>query len=895
MRFRLFWPIVIAAVLQLAFWLPFQKAEKAPDAPGKFDSLSLAYEPHVPPFRGRDVDPRDIDRDLGVIARVADKVRIYTASGDAARVPALARAHELDVTLGVWINDEYDAKGRLLPAVREQNRREFEAALRLARENANVRELVVGNEVLLRVRMEFPDVVDPETGRATLAPEVRQRMDMLASYLREAKRRSRLPVSTGEGWSEWIVAPELVREVDFLTSHHLPFWEQVPAERAVAHALEKYDLLKRRYPGKRIVIGEFGWPSAGYNRLDAVPDAQAQAKIIREFALEAERRRIAYNVIEAFDQPWKVTEGSVGAYWGVFDAARKPKFTFEGELRSRTPDWLPVAAALLGLALAILGLWRARASFAQALGYAVVAQSVAAGLVIAATWPLRHYLVPGLLFAWAAGLLLLLALAMFGLAKVHELLQVAVGLEPRELLNGARLRAVALDALPFVSVHVPACREEPEVLRTTLDSLARLNYERYEVLVIVNNTEDERYWRPVEQHCVELGPRFKFVHLPRVEGYKAGALARACEWMAPEAEIIGVVDADYQVHPDWLKDLVPSFARPEVALIQAPQDHRDGADSLVKTMMNAEYAGFFDIGMVQRNEDNALIAHGTMLLVRRSAFEAVGGWSPVTIVEDTELGLRLLAQGGEALYTRRRYGWGLLPSSFAAFKQQRHRWAYGAMQIIRQHWRLLRPGNPALSTAQKRHYLFGWGLWFSEALCVAMALLNLVWVPASLLADLAFPPAAFSMLMLAAVAANLVHTAITYLLRVDLPVRQIPGAAVAAMSLQYTVALAVWDGLTKDSLAFRRTRKGCVTQSRWFDAARAETVIGLLLFTGALWLWLANPYDIVEQQLFALTVTVQALPFLCATLMSVVDALRITLPRRRQPVASSVQVADEEA
>ena len=184
MRFRLFWPIVIAAVLQLAFWLPFQKAEKAPDAPGKFDSLSLAYEPHVPPFRGRDVDPRDIDRDLGVIARVADKVRIYTASGDAARVPALARAHELDVTLGVWINDEYDAKGRLLLAVREQNRREFEAALRLARENANVRELVVGNEVLLRVRMEFPDVVDPETGRATLAPEVRQRMDMLASYLR---------------------------------------------------------------------------------------------------------------------------------------------------------------------------------------------------------------------------------------------------------------------------------------------------------------------------------------------------------------------------------------------------------------------------------------------------------------------------------------------------------------------------------------------------------------------------------------------------------------------------------------------------------------------------------------------------------------------------------------
>lgn len=893
MRLRLLWPIVVATVLQLAFWLPFQQPEPAPDVPGRFDSLSLAYEPHVPPFRGRAVDPRDIDRDLGLIARVAGRVRTYTASGDAARVPALARAHELDVTLGVWINDEYDTKGRLLPAVREQNRREFEAALELAREHPNVRELVVGNEVLLRVRMEFPDVVDPETGRATLAPEVRRRLEMLTAYLREAQRRSRLPVSTGEGWSEWIVAPELVRAVDFLTSHHLPFWEQVPADQAVAHALEKYDLLKRRYPGKRIVIGEFGWPSAGYNRLGAVPDVEAQARIVREFALEAARRRIAYNLIEAFDQPWKVAEGSVGAYWGVFDAARTPKFTFAGELAGRTPGWQPAAAALLGLVLSLIGLARARANVAQALGYAVVAQAVAAGLVVAASWPLDHYLVPGLMVAWAAGLVLLIALALFGLAKVHELLQVAVGRTPRALLERTGPASAAAATRPFVSLHVPACREEPEVLRTTLDSLARLDYDRYEVLVIVNNTEDERYWRPVQRHCAELGPRFKFIHLPRVAGYKAGALARACEWMAPEASVIGVVDADYQVHPDWLKDLVPAFARPEVALIQAPQDHRDGEESLVKTLMNAEYAGFFDIGMVQRNEDNALIAHGTMLLVRRSAFEAVGGWSSATIVEDTELGLRLLAHGGVALYTRRRYGWGLLPASFAAFKQQRHRWAYGALQIIRRHWRLLLPGNRALSATQKRHYLFGWGLWFSEALCVAMALLNLVWIPLSLLADLAFPPAAFSALMLAAVAANLVHTAVTYVLRVDLPARQIPGAALAAMSLQYTVALAVWDGLTKDGLAFRRTRKGGATRSRWFDAARAETLVGGLLLAGALWLALANPYAILEQQLFALTAAVQALPFLSATAMSLLDALRVRLPRRRATVPTG-QVVDEE-
>ena len=67
------------------------------------------------------------------------------------------------------------------------------------------------------------------------------------------------------------------------------------------------------------------------------------------------------------------------------------------------------------------------------------------------------------------------------------------------------------------------------------------------------------------------------------------------------------------VTPDWLKDLVPAFADPRVGLVQAPQEHRDGDRSLMHYIMNGEYAGFFDIGMVQRNEHNAIIVHGTMM------------------------------------------------------------------------------------------------------------------------------------------------------------------------------------------------------------------------------------------------------------------------------------------
>ena len=64
--------------------------------------------------------------------------------------------------------------------------------------------------------------------------------------------------------------------------------------------------------------------------------------------------------------------------------------------------------------------------------------------------------------------------------------------------------------------------------------------------------------------------------------------------MSPDAEVIGLIDADYVLHPGWLRDLVPAFEDPTVALVQAPQDHRDGHDSLFKEVMNSEYAGFFD-------------------------------------------------------------------------------------------------------------------------------------------------------------------------------------------------------------------------------------------------------------------------------------------------------------
>ena len=127
--------------------------------------------------------------------------------------------------------------------------------------------------------------------------------------------------------------------------------------------------------------------------------------------------------------------------------------------------------------------------------------------------------------------------------------------------------------------------------------------------------------------------------------------------------------------------------------------------------MNGEYAGFFDIGMVQRNEKNAIIAHGTMCLIRRSALVAAGNWSSDTICEDTDLGLTILELGFTAHYTNCRYGYGLLPDSYLAYKRQRDRWAYGGFQIIKKHWRRFLPGASRMTQDQKREFGLGWLNW----------------------------------------------------------------------------------------------------------------------------------------------------------------------------------------
>ncbi len=833
--------VALVACVHGALWGLSREQVSAPDVTGPLASVSFApYHGSRHPDSGNRPTPAQIRSDLKIIAPLTRAIRTYSSTGGGELVPGIANEFGLRVTAGAWIDHDEN-----------RNEREMRAAVDLARKHRNVNGIVVGNETIFRGEKSVDDLI---------------------KLIHKVKREVQVPVTTGEIWHVWIEHPELASAVDFIAAHILPYWEGFSEKQAVDQAVIIYDKLRQAFPGKRIVIAEFGWPSAGYNYKAAIPGRMEQAQVLRDFISRAESLGMEYNIVEATDQPWKIFEGSVGPYWGIWNSAREAKFSWTGPITN--PEYWKIAwlAVLVGFLLSLPVFTLAAPTFWQAALTAGAAHGVGAWAAFVFAYWTGHYFVLGAAFALFAGMVLLIPLIVVAMSRIQEIAAILFGRPQRRLLQADAPRLAGY--CPKVSIHIPAYREPPEMLKQTLDAVAALDYPDWECVVVVNNTPDPAFWMPVEEHCRTLGERFKFINAQKVEGFKAGALRLALAETAPDAEVIGVIDADYAVHPDWLKALVPEFADPRVGLVQAPQDHRDGERSLMHHAMNGEYAGFFDIGMVERNEANAIVVHGTMCLIRRSALEAAGSWPVDTICEDTDLGLTILEQGWLAHYTNQRLGHGLLPDSFEAFKKQRHRWAYGGFHIVRKHWRRFLPGASQLSADQRREYAIGWLNWLgAETIGVAVAILNLVWVPVVAFVGIAIPDKVLTLPILAAFTVSLAHFVALYRRRVSIPPGQTAAAAIAAMSLQWTVAKAMFDGLVKDRMPFARTAKGGRQRGQSFQAFW-ETILGLLLIVGAVILVLTNRQQVREINIFAAVLVVQSLPFLAATTMALLEMSR---------------------
>jgi cellulose synthase/poly-beta-1,6-N-acetylglucosamine synthase-like glycosyltransferase len=340
-------------------------------------------------------------------------------------------------------------------------------------------------------------------------------------------------------------------------------------------------------------------------------------------------------------------------------------------------------------------------------------------LAYALEWTINSNLGPG---STAGGLLLWvfeLFAAIMSCAYLWEICD-ALGTEHwrRRITPQTRLSAADKD-LPMISLHVPAHNEPPEMVKQTLRSLLRLDYPRFEIVVIDDNTDDESLWRPVEAWCARH--RVKFAHLENWPGYKSGALNYALRRMTDErAELIGVVDSDYQLEPGFLRRCAPPFADPWIGFVQSPQDYRDWETARYYRRLYYSYKYFFAVSQPSRNEHDGAIFAGTMGLIRRVALDELGGWDEWCITEDAEISLRLLRAGWHGLHVDQTWGRGIMPLTFEALKGQRYRWCFGGIQIIRMHWRSLIPGRRSrenhLTSGQRWAYLAGGIQWYGDLL-----------------------------------------------------------------------------------------------------------------------------------------------------------------------------------
>src|SRR3954465_2956634 len=842
--------LLFVTAAHAALWGGLREKQQAPDFRGILPSVSYA------PFDGTghpDVDnlpnADKVRADVKKLAPLTRAIRLYSSTGGVEIVPPIANEVGLKVTVGAWIDKNV-----------ERNEREMVSAIELARRNSNVNGIVVGNETIYRGE---------------------QKIDDLIKLIQRVKSSVNVPVTTGEIWNIWLEHPELASSVDFIAAHILPYWEGFSDKQAVDQALIIYQKLRDAFPGKRIVIAEFGWPSAGYNLKNADPGPFEQAVTLRNFVSRAEAIGMEYNIVEAIDQPWKYFEGGVGPYWGILNAAREPKFAWSGPVVDEAYWKLATIALLVGVLMSLPILRLAEPTVLQALLLSAAANGVGAWIATVFAYWNGHYFVFGSAFALTLGLILLCPLVLIAMARIEEIAAIAFGRGPRRLIAKSAPVAPATmgDGVTFpkVSIHIPAYFEPVEMLKQTLDAVSRLDYPNFECVCIINNTPDPEFWQPIQDHCRTLGERFKFINAEKVQGFKAGALRIAMELTAADAEIIGIIDAAYAVHPDWLKDLVPAFADPRVGLVQAPQEHRDGDRSLMHYIMNGEYAGFFDIGMVQRNERNAIIVHGTMCLLRRSAIDMAGGWSSDTICEDTDLGLTIQQQGWLTHYTNVRYGFGLLPDTYEAFKKQRHRWAYGGFQIVKKHWRRFLPGASRLTPDQRREFSLGWLNWLgAPSPGGGGGGPHLIWGPVVAFADIAIPDKILTLPIIASFVVSLVHFVALYRLRVHVKAGQMLGAMIAAMSVQWTVSRAVAQGLITEHLPFARTSKGGLSVMSIEFQAFWEAVIGVLLLVGATVLVVTNGYKQGREiYIFAAVLVLESLPFLSAVAIAILENSRV--------------------
>lgn len=155
-------------------------------------------------------------------------------------------------------------------------------------------------------------------------------IERVIEYANWVKRSVPQPVTYCEGCVPWLnELNELVEAVDFISLHSYPIWESKSINVAFASTKEDYYGVRKKYPGKPVVITEAGWTTAsdGVRILEKDASEELQAAYCQDLLRWTDREGILTFVFEAFDEPWKGSSNpsEPEKHWGIYTADRRPK------------------------------------------------------------------------------------------------------------------------------------------------------------------------------------------------------------------------------------------------------------------------------------------------------------------------------------------------------------------------------------------------------------------------------------------------------------------------------------------------------------------------------------------------------------------------------------------
>jgi glucan 1,3-beta-glucosidase len=239
------------------------------------------------------ISEEQVRRRMEILKPHTQWVRSFSCTEGNEFIPKVAKELGIKTLVGAWLgNDD------------EINQREIAGLIQLAKEGY-VDIAAVGNEVMYR-----------------------KDLDELIAFIKHVKAElPGIPVGYVDAYYEFSHRPAITELCDVILCNCYPFWEGCPFDSSLDYMKQMYYQAKAAGNGKEVIITETGWPSTGENLKGAVPSEKSARDYFINTQIWSANDAIPVFYFSSFDESWKVgAEGTVGAYWGIWDKNEKLKF-----------------------------------------------------------------------------------------------------------------------------------------------------------------------------------------------------------------------------------------------------------------------------------------------------------------------------------------------------------------------------------------------------------------------------------------------------------------------------------------------------------------------------------------------------------------------------------------